>query len=225
MRPRSRIRAFHPPVALCDLGGQLPESGYLLLTEADSDEVAGWVRLPSLSFIPDEHLESLARAGGLCSLVHHGRPGARDHAAGPAAGGRGGQRAGRDGRRADLGRHPGHDLQPDFQPQRAAVEAAAHPPGRPGRVARDGYDQHPPLVRQFQLASAGEQERHRGRRDPGSPGAAPAAGRPLPLGRVSVPRAGSARQRPAPGGADPAPKRRNRSDDRHRHRAGLWACF
>ncbi len=61
MRPRSRIRAFHPPVALLDLGGQLPESGYLLLTEADNDEVAGWVRLPSLSFIPDEHLESLAR--------------------------------------------------------------------------------------------------------------------------------------------------------------------
>jgi len=61
MRPRSRVRLFHPPVTLADLGGQPPESGYLLLTEAESDEVAGWVRLPSVSFIPDEHLESLAR--------------------------------------------------------------------------------------------------------------------------------------------------------------------
>ena len=61
MRPRSRIVAFHPPVALGDLGGQMPSSGYLLTTEPGSDEVAGWIRLASLSSVPEERLETLAR--------------------------------------------------------------------------------------------------------------------------------------------------------------------
>jgi len=60
MRPRPRLRLFHPPVALDDLEGRLPESGYLLVTEPESDEVAGAVRLADLSTVPRENLERLA---------------------------------------------------------------------------------------------------------------------------------------------------------------------
>jgi CBS domain containing-hemolysin-like protein len=61
MRPRTRFVSFRPPVALADLRGDLPTSGYLLVTESDSDEVAGAVALGDLLEIPDEHLERLAQ--------------------------------------------------------------------------------------------------------------------------------------------------------------------
>jgi len=60
MRPRTQFLSFRPPVALADLGGRLPPSGYLLVTEPESDEVAGAVALRHLTQIPTEHLEACA---------------------------------------------------------------------------------------------------------------------------------------------------------------------
>lgn len=62
MRPRTRFRAFCPPVRLSDLQGTLPPSGYLLVTEPESDEVAGAIALRTLATVPGEHLEVLAEA-------------------------------------------------------------------------------------------------------------------------------------------------------------------
>ncbi|NQU20613.1 MAG: DUF21 domain-containing protein [Candidatus Nealsonbacteria bacterium] len=57
MRPRIQFNAFHPPVSLADLQGNMPRSGYLLVTEPDSDEVAGAIALRKISSVPSEHLE------------------------------------------------------------------------------------------------------------------------------------------------------------------------
>ena len=62
MRPRVQFLAFRPPVSLADLDGRMPPSGYLLVTEPDSDEVAGAIPLRSLSSVPTEHLEHHAEA-------------------------------------------------------------------------------------------------------------------------------------------------------------------
>lgn len=61
MRPRTRFVAFHPPVALADLGGQITSSGYLLITEPDGDEVAAALNLTEAPHLPQENLERLAR--------------------------------------------------------------------------------------------------------------------------------------------------------------------
>jgi putative hemolysin len=60
MRPRTQFFAFRPPVALVDLGGRIPPSGYLLVTEPESDEVAGAIALRQLAEVPREHLETYA---------------------------------------------------------------------------------------------------------------------------------------------------------------------
>ncbi len=60
MRPRMQFQSFRPPVSLADLGGQLPPSGYLLVTEPNSDEVSAAIALRTLSDIPTEHLERRA---------------------------------------------------------------------------------------------------------------------------------------------------------------------
>jgi CBS domain containing-hemolysin-like protein len=60
MRPRTRFLSFRPPVALADLEGRMPPSGYLLVTEPNSDEVVSAIDLESLSNIPRQHLEHLA---------------------------------------------------------------------------------------------------------------------------------------------------------------------
>ena len=62
MRPRIQFLSFRPPVSLADLKGRMPRSGYLLVTEPDSEEVAAAIPLRSLSNIPDEHLEYHAEA-------------------------------------------------------------------------------------------------------------------------------------------------------------------
>jgi len=62
MRPRIQFLSFHPPVSLADLGGEMPPSGYLLVTEPDTDEVAAAIALQSLSAVPTEHLEHHAEA-------------------------------------------------------------------------------------------------------------------------------------------------------------------
>jgi len=60
MRPRTQFLSFRPPVALADLQGQLPPSGYLLVAEPESDEVAGAIALRDLSHVPTERLEEYA---------------------------------------------------------------------------------------------------------------------------------------------------------------------
>jgi len=62
MRPRVQFLTFRPPVSLADLQGRVPPSGYLLVTEPKSDEVAAAISLRRLSSIPTEHLEHHAEA-------------------------------------------------------------------------------------------------------------------------------------------------------------------
>ncbi len=57
MRPRTQFQTFRPPVSLSDLGGQMPPSGYLLVTEPDTEEVAAAIHLKELFDVPAEHLE------------------------------------------------------------------------------------------------------------------------------------------------------------------------
>ena len=60
MRPRTHYQSFTPPVRRADLNGRLTPSGYLLVTEVDSDEVTAAIRLDRLADLPDEHLEYYA---------------------------------------------------------------------------------------------------------------------------------------------------------------------
>ncbi len=60
MRPRAQLLSFRPPVHLSDLRAAPPRSGYVLVTEPDSDEVAGAIPLGSLAEVPEQHLERLA---------------------------------------------------------------------------------------------------------------------------------------------------------------------
>lgn len=60
MRPRMMYRTFTPPVSLEDLQGELPPSGYMLVTEPDSEEIVGAIPLKLLSTIPRQHLEHFA---------------------------------------------------------------------------------------------------------------------------------------------------------------------
>ena len=62
MRPRMQFRSFRPPVSLSDLEGRMPPSGYLLVTEPDSEEVAGAIALRDLSNVPAQQLEHHAEA-------------------------------------------------------------------------------------------------------------------------------------------------------------------
>lgn len=60
MRPRTQFVSFRPPVSLRDLGGQMTPSGYLLVTEADSEEVAAALHLKTLASLPERQLEKIA---------------------------------------------------------------------------------------------------------------------------------------------------------------------
>ena len=62
MRPRTQFLSFRPPVSLADLEGRMPPSGYMLVTEPDSDDVAAAITLRNLSSIPTGHLEHHAEA-------------------------------------------------------------------------------------------------------------------------------------------------------------------
>ena len=62
MRPRVQTQTFRAPVSIEDLRERFPPSGYLLVTEPDSDEVASAVRLTDLSDVPATHLEHKAEA-------------------------------------------------------------------------------------------------------------------------------------------------------------------
>jgi len=61
MRPRTQYQSFRPPVTLDDLQGQLTRSGYLLVTEPDSDEISGAIALKHMATIPRQHLEHFAQ--------------------------------------------------------------------------------------------------------------------------------------------------------------------
>jgi CBS domain containing-hemolysin-like protein len=62
MRPRTRFLTFRPPVSLSHLQGRMPPSGYLLVTEPESEEVAAAIALRQLSNLPIERLEEFAEA-------------------------------------------------------------------------------------------------------------------------------------------------------------------
>ena len=61
MRPRTFYQSFKPPVSLEDLRGQLTRSGYLLVTEPETDEIAGAIALKYLPTISRQHLEHFAQ--------------------------------------------------------------------------------------------------------------------------------------------------------------------
>lgn len=60
MRPRRQYQSFQPPVHLDQLGGQITRSGYLLVTEIGSDEIAAAIPLKHLPNVPRSHLEEFA---------------------------------------------------------------------------------------------------------------------------------------------------------------------
>ena len=59
MRPRTQFDNYCPPVGRADLGGKLPASGYLLVTEPDSEEIEKAIRLDNHFKLPEENLERL----------------------------------------------------------------------------------------------------------------------------------------------------------------------
>lgn len=61
MRPRRQLRVFHPPVRLADLAGAPPRSGYVLIAEADGDEIAAAAPSASLVESADEAIEPPAQ--------------------------------------------------------------------------------------------------------------------------------------------------------------------
>ncbi|TWT86548.1 Magnesium and cobalt efflux protein CorC [Pseudobythopirellula maris] len=62
MRPRKRYAMFRPPVSLVDLEGEAPPSGYVLITEPDSDEIVAALPTTRLALLPAEHLERYAES-------------------------------------------------------------------------------------------------------------------------------------------------------------------
>ncbi len=60
MRPRTQFEVFHPPVSLSDLNGQIPASGYLLVTEPETDEIEKAIRLDNHRKLSEENLEKFA---------------------------------------------------------------------------------------------------------------------------------------------------------------------
>ena len=60
MRPRTQFNHYQPPVNLADLKGKVPASGYLLVTEADSENIEKAIRLDNQYELPDRNLEKLA---------------------------------------------------------------------------------------------------------------------------------------------------------------------
>ncbi|MCA9215189.1 MAG: DUF21 domain-containing protein [Planctomycetales bacterium] len=57
MRPRTQLVTYSPPVSLSDIRDDIPNNGYLLITENESDEVALAANLQRLSHLEGEHLE------------------------------------------------------------------------------------------------------------------------------------------------------------------------
>ena len=60
MRPRNQFVTFRPPVSVDDLRQRFPPSGYLLVTEDDSEEVAAALHLQSLWEVSTDRIDYLA---------------------------------------------------------------------------------------------------------------------------------------------------------------------
>jgi len=60
MRPRTQFVTFRPPVSRSDLDGQMTPSGYLLISEEDSEEIACAINLQELTTFPASNLEKHA---------------------------------------------------------------------------------------------------------------------------------------------------------------------
>ena len=60
MRPRTQFLTFRPPVSLAALNGRMTPSGYMLITEPDSEEVESAIHLKELFDVPRERLEHYA---------------------------------------------------------------------------------------------------------------------------------------------------------------------
>jgi CBS domain containing-hemolysin-like protein len=61
MRPRRNLVVFPPPVSLDQVRKQAPSDGYVLVTEPDSEEIAGAIPLKYLPTAPRQKLEQFAR--------------------------------------------------------------------------------------------------------------------------------------------------------------------
>lgn len=61
MRPRTQFQIFHPPVSRDDLNGKIPPSGYVLVTEAESEEIEKAFRLDSVTRLNPQAIDSLAQ--------------------------------------------------------------------------------------------------------------------------------------------------------------------
>jgi len=57
MRPRVQFLSFRPPVSISDLKGRTTPSGYVLVEETDTDEIAAAIPIKSLAELPREQLE------------------------------------------------------------------------------------------------------------------------------------------------------------------------
>ncbi len=62
MRPRTQFLSFRPPVSLTDLEGRMTPSGYLLVTENDSEEVAAAINLQNVYSLSQQDLQQQAEA-------------------------------------------------------------------------------------------------------------------------------------------------------------------
>jgi CBS domain containing-hemolysin-like protein len=62
MRPRTQFQVYRPPVTLADLKARPPQGGYLLVAEADSEEVAAAIDLHDIWRVPEGRLDQLAEA-------------------------------------------------------------------------------------------------------------------------------------------------------------------
>ncbi|MGY8768138.1 MAG: CNNM domain-containing protein [Pirellulales bacterium] len=62
MRPRLQYQTFRSPVALVDLQGALPASGYILISDSKNEDVISAVNLKNAYDIPDKGLEGLAKS-------------------------------------------------------------------------------------------------------------------------------------------------------------------
>jgi CBS domain containing-hemolysin-like protein len=60
MRPRGTCLSLPAPIHLADLEGEVPESGYVLVQAADSEDVEQAIPLSEFSVVPELHLEQAA---------------------------------------------------------------------------------------------------------------------------------------------------------------------
>ncbi len=54
MSPRTQVKVFKPPVTLASLNGALPNSGYLIISEPESEEIAKAIHIDQLIKLPSQ---------------------------------------------------------------------------------------------------------------------------------------------------------------------------